>query len=117
VTDWQKQDLKHRFKISSQEEVRFIDNTIYFPGWRVLIDGQATEIQFQDPNYRGLITVNIPQGEHKVEVIFRRTKVRLIAELISLASLIGLGVQAAGKIKLKKVFFPILSKKQIGRIP
>ena len=117
VSGWQKQDLKHEFNILSNEAVRFIDNTIYFPGWRVLIDGQATEIQFQDPNYRGLITVNIPPGDHQVEVIFRRTKVRLIAELISLASLIGLGVQAAGKIKLKKVFFPILSKKQIGRIP
>lgn len=90
ITDWQKQDLKHGFKISSQEEVRFIDNTVYFPGWRVLIDGKAEEIQFQDPAYRGLITVNIPQGDHKVEVVFTKTKVRLIAELISIASLAAL---------------------------
>ena len=90
VTDWQKQDLKHEFKISGQEESRFIDNTVYFPGWQVLIDNQKQEIQFQDPNYRGLITFNIPPGDHQVEVIFTRTKVRLIAELISIASLAAL---------------------------
>ncbi|MFH0943415.1 MAG: hypothetical protein V1810_04555 [Candidatus Beckwithbacteria bacterium] len=86
VTVWQRQDLKHEFKISSQEESRFIDNTVYFPGWRVIIDNQTAEIQFQDPSYRGLITFNIPQGNHQVEVIFTRTKVRLIAELISISS-------------------------------
>lgn len=90
VTNWQKKELKHGFKISSQESVRFIDNTIYFPGWRVLIDNQATEIQFQDPAYRGLITFNIPKGNHKIEIIFTRTKIRLIAELISIASLAAL---------------------------
>lgn len=90
VSGWQKQDLKHEFNISSQDAVRFIDNTIYFPGWRVLIDGKAWEIQFQDPVYRGLITFNIPSGDHKIEVIFTRTRVRLIAELISLLSFFGL---------------------------
>ena len=90
VTGWQKKELKHEFRISSQETVRFIDNTIYFPGWRVVIDGQATEIQFQDPNYRGLITFSIPQGDHKIEVIFTKTKVRLIAELISIVSFAAL---------------------------
>lgn len=90
VTNWQKQNLKHEFNIFSQNAVRFIDNTIYFPGWRVLTDGRASEIQFQDQNYRGLITFNIPPGDHKVEIIFGRTKVRLIAELISIVSLAAL---------------------------
>lgn len=90
ITNWQKNDLKHEFNILNNVPVRFIDKTIYFPGWRALIDGKASEIQFQDPNYRGLITFSIPPGNHKVEVIFRRTKIRLIAELISIASLAAL---------------------------
>lgn len=102
VNNWKKQDLKHEFDISSQETVRFIDNTVYFPGWQGFIDGEKTTIEFQDPNHRGLITFNIPQGSHQVEVIFTRTKVRLIAEIISLLSVLGLVIMI--KLPLWKKF-------------
>jgi hypothetical protein len=69
-----------------------VDNTFYFPGWTVEIDGVSTPIEFQDPVFRGIITYKIPQGDHTVRVSFKDTKVRMLSTLLSLMGLFGLGV-------------------------
>jgi uncharacterized membrane protein YfhO len=67
-----------------------LDNTIYFPGWQVLVDGQKTPIEFQDMNHRGFITFSVPKGMHNIEVVFRESAVRLFSDMISLFSIIGI---------------------------
>lgn len=79
---------KHLYQVESSENTRIVDNTFYFPGWVVLIDGKPVNIEFQDQRYRGLITFNVPQGNHNINIVFGRTKVRLIADLISVATLL-----------------------------
>ncbi len=59
--------------------------TYYFPGWRAWVDGQPVTIAPDPPN--GLIGVDVPAGEHTVEVRFGPTPVRRTAALISLATL------------------------------
>ena len=76
---------RHEFKVIAEKPTRLVENTLYFPGWDVLVDGQPTAIQFQDPAYRGLMTFNISEGKHQIVVRFRETKFRLFANLISLA--------------------------------
>lgn len=66
--------------------VRF--NTFNFPGWQAKIDGQNTSISSNNP-YK-LIEVTIPSGEHRIDLNFTRTNIRLISEIISLVSLLGL---------------------------
>ena len=74
----------HEYKIIAKTPTRLVENTLYFPGWKVLIDGKPVEIQFQDPAYRGLMTFNISAGEHQIVVQFGETKLRQFASLISL---------------------------------
>ena len=74
------------FAINADTKVNVVSRTLFFPGWRVFIDKQEVPIEFQDPNYRGLITFKIPQGEHKVEIKFTKTKDRIIGEFFSLIS-------------------------------
>lgn len=76
----------HKFKVAAQTAVNIVDRTQYFPGWRVFADGEEVPIQFQDPNQRGLITFNLPAGEHEVLVKFGRTKDRTVAELVTVIS-------------------------------
>ncbi|OGH06122.1 MAG: hypothetical protein A2W22_04420 [Candidatus Levybacteria bacterium RBG_16_35_11] len=78
----------HIFETKTKKDSGVVDNTVYFPGWHVKIDGKEVPIQFQDPNYRGLITFNVPKGNHIVEVKFRETKLNLVSDFISLGSLI-----------------------------
>lgn len=83
------------YKIVAITPVRLADYTFYFPGWKVFVDGQETPIEFQDVNYRGVITYKVPSGEHQVSVRFVPTKVRAagqIASLLSLGSLVGFWV-------------------------
>ncbi len=84
---------RHLYQVKAGEKTRIAENTLYFPGWKVLVDNQPVEIEFQDPNYRGIMTFWIPAssaGEHQIEVVFRETRLRLFADLISLGSLISL---------------------------
>lgn len=74
------------------EKAQFLENTLYFPGWEVLIDGKKTSVEFQDPNHRGLLTFFVPQGQHETKVVFTETRLRRVADLLSLAPLIILSL-------------------------
>jgi len=86
VTQFTKQSNLQRFRVLAETEVNLVSRTIFFPGWRVFADQRPVPIEFQDQNYRGLITFRLPPGEHQVEIKFGRTKDRLISETISLVS-------------------------------
>jgi hypothetical protein len=59
-------------------------NTIYYPGWGVLVDNERVDISYD--NARGLIHVTIPAGVHSFYAEFRETPLRFSADLISLVS-------------------------------
>lgn len=75
-----------KFEINS-DGARLIDYTFYFPGWKAYVDGQEAIIEFQDVNYRGVITYKVPEGKHGVELKFVPTATR---KLGLAASAIGL---------------------------
>ncbi|CAG0936605.1 hypothetical protein TFLX_05486 [Thermoflexales bacterium] len=64
--------------------------TFHFPGWRVAIDGQPIPIVPSHPH--GLITFEIPAGRHAISVAFEDTPARRLANGISLAALLALGL-------------------------
>src|SRR5581483_6440070 len=51
-------------------------NTIYFPGWRAIIDSQALPIQYNNPN--GVMQISVPSGVHQIRVWFGETPLRLV---------------------------------------
>jgi hypothetical protein len=93
---------RHEYTINVIQPSRIVENTLYFPQWRVYIDGIPTDIEFQDPDYRGLITFRITPGNHSVVVVFENTKVRTVAERISLVALAIIGVSVLVGILWRK---------------
>jgi len=87
ITSRNEHNSWRQYEIDALTEVRLADYTFYFPGWKVFIDNKETPIEFQDMNYRGVITYKIPQGKHSVLVKFTDTKIRLLSNVISLFSL------------------------------
>lgn len=77
-----------RYEIDANSDLRLVDYTYYFPGWRVYIDGQKVPIEFQDVNYRGVITYKVPKGKHQVFLRFEDTLIRLLGNIISLVSIV-----------------------------
>jgi hypothetical protein len=58
----------------------------YFPGWTARIDGQPAPLWPAGP--QALITVEVPPGEHEVEIRLLDTNVRAFAKLLSLLSVL-----------------------------
>ncbi|OGG29130.1 hypothetical protein A2973_00830 [Candidatus Gottesmanbacteria bacterium RIFCSPLOWO2_01_FULL_49_10] len=81
----------HSYVINAKTKTRIVENTLYFPGWNIDIDGSrlnSTEVQYQDPDYRGLMTFWIEPGQHSVMVSFTDTKLRTRANQVSLVGLL-----------------------------
>lgn len=92
----------HKFEINSfSDKARFRDNTVYFPGWKVLVDGRQVPVQFQDPSNRGVITFEVDKGKHMIAVRFSETKLRMAANIISLVSFLILLAFSIKKLILK----------------
>lgn len=80
--------IEHEYIVEADGQTRFVENTLYFPGWKVLVDGKPVGIQFQDPKYRGLMTFIIPSGQHAVRIIYSESKLRLLGDALSIFGLL-----------------------------
>lgn len=82
--------------------VRFVENTLYFPGWQVYINGSPIhpeKLIFQDPAFRGLMTFDLDPGAYDIRFAFTETKLRTTANYVSLGSLLAF-IAAGGTIHL-----------------
>jgi hypothetical protein len=62
--------------------------TYYFPGWRVFIDGKRLPDEaLRAETVYGLITVDVPPGEHQVLLRWGDTPLRLAGKVLTLACL------------------------------
>jgi hypothetical protein len=76
------------YKVTVTEPAMLVENTLYFPGWRITANGKEVPIEFQNPEWRGRMTFQLDPGVYSVLVSFQETRLRQVANLISL---IGLG--------------------------
>lgn len=72
-------------EISAQEDTIVEAYVLNFPGWFVEVDGQEVSTSPTDPY--GHISFNVTEGIHKVELYWSETNLRLLADIISIASL------------------------------
>lgn len=79
-----------KYQLNAFTPVRLVDYTFYFPGWRVYVSGKKIPIEFQDPNYRGVITYKLDKGNYNILVKFEDTKERIFGKFLSILGLIFL---------------------------
>jgi hypothetical protein len=72
-------NASRQYHIIAQSPIKMIDYTFYYPGWKVIANSQEIPIEFQDINYRGLITYSLPAGDYLVLVEYGQTKVRSLS--------------------------------------
>ncbi len=77
--------LYYDLTLSSPEPFLVRFNIFYFPGWQAKIDGWPTTITPTNPS--GLISLEIPAGQHHLVIWFGSTTTRRLANLISLCSI------------------------------
>ncbi len=69
--------------------------TYDYPGWRVAIDGRTVSHRHEPPY--GLITVDVPDGEHHVSLRMGSTPPRVMGGVISLVAVLAIGLGLFGK--------------------
>ncbi len=89
-----------RVNSSTGTEVQFY--TYYFPGWRGYVDDREVEIYPMGPH--GLITLQVPSGEHHVQIRFGDTSARVFGTVISaLSFLLALSILVADSVWRKRL--------------
>lgn len=88
ITSLSKNSTSREYFIVAEVPSRILENTLYFPGWNVKVNGENAQLEFQDERYRGLITYFVPKGESRVRVAFTETKLRMAADVISIAGIV-----------------------------
>ena len=82
--------LRYELVFSSAQPFTATFNTFYFPGWMAEVDGKPVELVPEVPY--GRISVPVPEGQHRLEVWFGTTPPRVLANGVSLLSLLALGI-------------------------
>jgi hypothetical protein len=78
----------HSVRVKSQTQSTIQFRVYYFPGWSARIDGQPVPLWPAGP--QALITLDVPPGEHEVEIQLQDTNIRALAKLISLLSVLAI---------------------------
>ncbi len=76
-------DTYVKIAFQAQEPTMAKTNIAYFPGWQYIVNVTDTVPQIEN----GLPVITIPSGDSVVQMWFRNTPVRSIADIISLVSL------------------------------
>lgn len=97
-----------RYILNATTPVRVVDYTFYFPGWKLYINHTPTEIEYQDPQYRGVMTYRVPAGEYSVRLLYTDTKIRLLGKILSLGAFV---ISAAAMM-----YYSRLSRKEKNKI-
>ncbi len=79
---------RYEYSASTSAEITF--PIMYFPGWQLYINGENKDYEYKDSN--GLIKTTIPEGTHTIDVVFTRSAMRTLGDLISLGSIFAIGV-------------------------
>ncbi len=77
------------FDFKAQSDVTFQINTIYYPGWNAYVNYDRVKINHNNP--LGVIQVDAGKSRNKVVLDFSDTPLRLVANLISVGSLLLIG--------------------------
>lgn len=78
----------HRFQVEAKSEITMVDRTVYFPGWIVFVDQQKINtINQDDPKTKGLISFEVPAGQHLVEVKLLEPPVHQVANTVTAVSI------------------------------
>lgn len=70
--------------LESPSDINF--NKLYFPGWFVYVDDEKYETETNKP-IGSVKIVDVPRGQHNIELIWKETNMRLVFDLLSCLSL------------------------------
>lgn len=84
----ERSQTKHTYIVHAKKSILLRENTLYFPGWEVWVDGKKTPVEYKKHDSLGKIVFSVTKGMHFIEVkytdlpLFRLTKTISIAGFV-----------------------------------
>ena len=92
ILDEKRTTNKHSYLVDIKSTGVVKENTSYFPGWRLFVNGNEKEIIFNDQQYPGIILFNLDSGKNYIELTFEDTSLRKYSFYISALTLFSSGI-------------------------
>ncbi len=94
ITQLQRTTTQHKYLVNAQTPVMLLENTWYFPGWRILDNNKLVKTQVTTGNKPGIMQFSLSTGTHIISVTFSDTWDRKLGNAISLITLISITFSA-----------------------
>jgi len=66
--------------------IQLVINSPFVPGWTLSLDDRAVDVMVRPGS--GFMELGVPAGTHRIDAAFRRTRIRLVADVLTGASFI-----------------------------
>lgn len=94
ILDYRHESSVISFSSKSKSDAKLTLSQFDFPGWRVKLDGKI--ISHNHDNDLGLISFDLPSGDHHLQIVLKNTPVRLVGDILTLIFL-PLGIYICSK--------------------
>ena len=84
----ERSNILHSYKVEAKKLSYLKENTYYFPGWELTVDGATKEIIYTNKDFPGIITFELEKGVHKIILKFKYTSIRYHSFVFSVLALI-----------------------------
>lgn len=74
---------KHVYELDLKEASVFKENTYYYPGWRLMVNGKQKNIEYQDKNFPGVMKFSLEPGRYTTELKFGNSPDRNLSLFVS----------------------------------
>ncbi len=99
----------HEYLVYAQTPLLLSENTYYFPGWKVYINGKPTELNITNKQSFGTMTFNVPKGLYDIKVEFHDTLIQTIGKWVSIITILGISIYILFMKKFNKFFKEFLT--------
>lgn len=84
VREVKRQQEYHAYIVSADNNLTLRENTLYFPGWSIMVDTLSTPIQYTQNNSLGKMVFLVPKGLHLVEAVYKDSPYYFATKAVSL---------------------------------
>lgn len=80
--------IRHDYLVYAKTDLLLSENTYYFPGWNVFVNGTSTHVDIQNTKRFGTLTFPLKKGLYTVSARFEDTPPRTFGKYLSLLTLL-----------------------------
>jgi hypothetical protein len=89
ISEISRTPIRHDYIINAKTIVQIKENTLFFPGWIVLANDKEIPINYNNPEFPGVISFTLNKGIYNTNVQFMDLPIIVISKWISILSILG----------------------------